>query len=91
LAETDSTLFLGGMFSRQQLGGDGQIVMTFRQLSQIWWELALHYFPVDCFGGTRFGGDRQTIFMESRLSEIWQELAPHYFLADCFGFDFFQT
>ncbi len=44
------------------MGSDSQIVMTFRQLSQIWWELALHYFPVDCFGGIQFGGDGQTIF-----------------------------
>ncbi len=40
----------------------GQIVMTFRRLSLIWWELALYYFPVDCFGGIRFDGDGQTIF-----------------------------
>jgi hypothetical protein len=73
------------------LGGDGQIVMRFRGLSQIWLELALHYFPVDCFGGSRFGGDGQTIFMDSRLSEIRREQAPHYFPADCFGIDFFQT
>ncbi len=73
------------------MGGDGQIVMMFRGLSQIWRELVLHYFPVYCFGGIRFGGDGQTIFMDSRLSEIWGELAPHYFLADCFGIDFFQN
>jgi hypothetical protein len=52
---------------------------------QIMQELALHYFPADCFGGSQFGGDGQTIFMDSRLSEIWQELAPHYFHANCFG------
>jgi hypothetical protein len=68
----------------------GQIVMTFRQLSQIWRELALHYFPVDCFGGFQFDGDGQTILMDSRLSEIWRELALHYFLADCFGIVFFS-
>jgi hypothetical protein len=71
------------------LGGNSQIVMTFRQLSHIWWELALHYFLVDCFGGIQFGGDRRTIFTDSRLSEILQELALHYFLADCFGITFF--
>jgi hypothetical protein len=49
------------------LGGDGQIVMTFRQLSQIWRELALHYIPVDCFGGIQFGGDGQTIFYEQQV------------------------
>ncbi len=46
---------------------------------QIRRELALHYFLVDCFGGSQFGGDGQTIFTDSRLSEIWWELAPHYF------------
>jgi hypothetical protein len=56
---------------------------------QIRWELALNYFPVDCFGSSQFGGDEQTIFTDSRLSEIWGELAPHYFLADCFGINFF--
>ncbi len=71
------------------MGGEGQIVMTFRQLSHIWQELALHYFLVDCFGGILFGGDGQTIFTNSRLSEIWQELALHYFPVDCFAIDFF--
>jgi hypothetical protein len=60
----------------------GQIVMTFRRLSQIWWELALHYFPVDCFGGIQYDGDGKTILTDSRLSDIWWELAPHYFPAD---------
>ncbi len=73
------------------MGGDGKIVMTFRRLSQIWQELVLHYFPVDCFGGIQFGGDGKTIFTDSRLSEIWHELAPHYFPADCFWIDFFQN
>ncbi len=63
--------------------------MTFRRLSQIRRELALHYFPVDCFGGIQFGGDGKTILTDSRLSEIWRELAPHYFLVDYFGIDFF--
>jgi hypothetical protein len=78
-------------FIRSKVRGDGQIVMMFRQLSQIWRELALQYFLVDCFGGSQFGGDKQTIFMDSRLSEIWRELAPQYFPADCFGINFFQT
>jgi hypothetical protein len=78
-------------FIRSKVRGDGQIAMTFRRLSQIWRDLALHYFPVDCFGGSQFGGGGQTIFTDSRLSEIWQELAPHYFPADCFGINFFQT
>ncbi len=72
------------------MGGDGQIVNTFRRSSQIWRELALHYFPVDYFGGIQFGGDGKTILTDSRLSEIWRELAPHYFPADCFGIDFFS-
>ncbi len=71
------------------MGGDGQIVVTFRQLSQIWQELALHYFPVDCFGGIQFGGDGQTIFPDSRSFEIRRELALHNFPPDCFGIDFF--
>ncbi len=69
----------------------GQIVITFRRLSQIWRELALHFFLVDCFGGIQFGGDGQTVLRDSRLSEIWRELAPHYFPADCFGIVFFQN
>jgi hypothetical protein len=90
LVQTGSTLFQAECFGGSQLGGDGQIVMTFRQLSQIWWELALHNFLVDCFGGILFGGDGQTIFTDSRLSEIWWELTIHYFPADCFGINFFR-
>jgi hypothetical protein len=52
--------------------------------SKTWRELTLHYFLVDCFGGSQFGGEGQTIFTDSRLSEIWRELAPHYFPVDCF-------
>ncbi len=61
------------------MGGDGQIVMTFRGLSQIRQELALHYFPVDCFGGIQFGGDGQTIFLyllllENKYTSIYSHL-----------------
>ena len=68
-----------------QFGGDGQTIFTDRKLSEIWRELALHYFWVECFGGRRLGGDGQIVMTFRQLSQIWWELALHYFLVDCFG------
>jgi hypothetical protein len=61
---TGSTLFYGGLFWK--FGGNwGHII--FRQIvseaAQIWWELAPHYFPADCFGGSsNLAGTGSTIF-----------------------------
>ncbi len=71
LAGTGSTLFSGGLFWRQFRFGRNWLHKIFwwivLEAAQIWRELALHYFPVDCFGG---GSDlAQTIF--------------HFFPADC--------
>jgi hypothetical protein len=34
-----------------RFGGDGQTIFTDRRLSEIWWELALHFFRAECFKG----------------------------------------
>ncbi len=44
--------------------GDGQTVLMDRRLSQIWRELALHYFRVDCFGVSRLGFDGQMVISD---------------------------
>ncbi len=53
LAGTGSTLFTGGLFWRQlRFGGDWHNIIFWRivlEAAQIWWELAPHYFPADCF------------------------------------------
>jgi hypothetical protein len=54
-------------------------------LSENWRELAVHYFWVECFGGSQLGGDGQIVMTFRQFSQIWQELALHYFLVDCFG------
>ncbi len=59
--------------------------LIFFKLSEIWRELALHYFWAECFGGSRLGGDGQIVMTFRQLSQIWQELALHYFPVDCFG------
>jgi hypothetical protein len=68
-----------------QFGGDGQTIFTDRRLSEIWWELALHYFWAECFGGSRLGGDGQIVMTFRRLSQIWRELVLHHFPVNCFG------
>jgi hypothetical protein len=63
-----------------------RLLFTDNRLSEIWQELAPHYFlQIVLDGGSRFSGDGQTIFTDRRLSEIWRELALHYFWAECFG------
>jgi hypothetical protein len=37
-------------FGGSQFGGGKQTIFTDSRLSEIWQELALHYFPADCFG-----------------------------------------
>jgi hypothetical protein len=46
------------------LVGDGQTVLTDRRLSQIWQELALHYFWVDYFGVSQLGFDGQMVISD---------------------------
>ncbi len=46
-----------------RFGGDGQTIFMDRRLSEIWRELALHYFWVECFGGSQLGGDGQIVMM----------------------------
>ncbi len=66
-------------------GGDGQTIFRDRRLSEIWRELALHYFWAKCFGGSQLGGDGQIVMTFRGLSQIWRELALHYIPVDCFG------
>jgi hypothetical protein len=63
--------------------------MLHQLLSEIWRELAPHYFLADCFWRwLRFGGNWfPTIFQRIVLeaAQNWRELVPHNFPADCFG------
>ncbi len=68
-----------------RFGGDGQTIFMDRRLSEIWRELALHYFRAECFGGSQLCGDGQIVMTFRQLSQILRELALHYFLVDCFG------
>jgi hypothetical protein len=56
-----------------------RLFFTNRRLSEIWRELALHYFWAECFGHSQLGGDGQIVMTFRRLSQIWRELALHYF------------
>ncbi len=55
LVRTGTTLFNSRLFWRQLRFGGNWLHNIFRQIilesAQIWWELAPHYFPGDCFGG----------------------------------------
>ncbi len=64
---------------------DGKIIFMDRRLSEIWQELALHYFWAEWFGGSGLGGDGQIVMTFRLLSQIWRELVLHYFPVDCFG------
>jgi hypothetical protein len=86
-----STLFFGGLFWRWLIFGGNWFHIIFLQIvleaAQIWLELAPHYFPADCFGGSSdLAGTGMIIFRRIVLeaAQIWRELAPHYFLVDCF-------
>ncbi len=93
MAGTTSTLFSGGLFSRQLRFGGNWLHVIFRRIvleaAQIWQELAQHYFLVDCFGGSSdlAGTGFYIIFRQIVLevAHIWLELAPHYSPAYCFG------
>jgi hypothetical protein len=67
LAGTGSTFFSGGLFWRQLRFGGNWLHIIFRwivlEATQIWRELAPHYFPVDCFGGSSdSAGTGSTLF-----------------------------
>ncbi len=67
LAETGSTLFSGKLFRRRLRFGGNWLHSIFRLIvleeTQIWQELAPHYFRTDCFGGSSdFAGTCSTSF-----------------------------
>ncbi len=69
LAGTGSTLFSDRLFWRQlKFGGNWHwLHIIFQQIvleaAQIWRELAPHYFPTDCFGGSSdLAGTGSTLF-----------------------------
>ncbi len=64
---TGSTLFSGGLFWRELKLRGNWLHIIFRQIvleiAQIWRELAPHYFPTDCFGGSsNLEGTGSTLF-----------------------------
>ncbi len=93
LVGTGSTLYSGGLFWRQLRFGGNWLHIIFRRIvleaAQIWWELALLYFPADCFWRQlRFGRNWLHIIFQQivlEAAQIWWELAPHYFPVDCLG------
>ncbi len=73
LEGTGSTFFSGGLFWK--FGGNW-LHIIFRQIvsesAQIWWELAPHYFPTDCFeDSSNLEGTGFTLFSD-RL--FWRQL-----------------
>ncbi len=67
LAGTGSTLFFGGLFWRQLRFGGKWLHIIFQRIvleaAQIWGELAPHYLPADCFGGSSdLAGSGPTLF-----------------------------
>jgi hypothetical protein len=67
LVGTGSTLFSGGLFWRQLRFGENWLTIIFCwivwEAAQIWRELAHHYFPSDCFGGSSdLAGTGSTLF-----------------------------
>ncbi len=92
LLGTGSTLFFGRLFWRRLRFGGNWLNIIFRLIvfeeTQIWWELAPHYFLGDCIGGSSdLAGTGSTLF-SGRLffeaAQIWRELAPQHFPMDCF-------
>ncbi len=73
LAETGSTLFSGRLFWRQLKFGGNWLHIIFRWIVlEIWWELAPHYFPADCFGGSSdLAGTGSTLFFGGLF---WRQL-----------------
>jgi hypothetical protein len=67
LAGTGSTFISIGLFWRQLRFDGNWLHIIFWQIVleavQIWWELAPHYFLVDCFGGSSdFAGTGSILF-----------------------------
>ncbi len=81
LEGTGSTLFSGRLFWK--FGGSWLHIIFWwivSEAAQIWRELAPHYFPTDCFGGSsNLEGIGSTLFSDIVLeaAQIWRELAPH--------------
>jgi hypothetical protein len=73
LEGTGSTLFSGGLFWK--FGGNWLHIIFRRivsEVAQIWRELAPHYFPADCFGGSsNFEGTGSTLFSDILF---WRQL-----------------
>jgi hypothetical protein len=76
LEGTGSTLFSSGLFWRQLKFGGNWLHIIFRQIvlqaAQIWRELAPHYFPTDCFGGSSNLEGTGSTFFSDRL--FWGQL-----------------
>ncbi len=75
-AGTGSTLFYIGLFWRQlRFCGNLLHIIYWRivmEAAQIWWELAPHYFPMDCFGGSSdLAGTGSTLFS---VGLFWRQL-----------------
>ncbi len=67
LAGTGSTLFSSILLCRPLRFGGNLLNIIFQwivlEAAQIWWELALHFFPADCFGGSSdLAGTGSTLF-----------------------------
>ncbi len=76
MAGTGSTLFSVGLFWRQLRFGGNWLHIIFRRIvleaAQIWRELAPHFFPADCFGGSSdSAGTGPTLFSGGL---VWRRL-----------------
>ncbi len=73
LEGTGSTFFSGGLFKK--FGGNW-LHIIFQQIvlvaAQIWRELAPHYFPADCFGGSSNSAWTGSTLFSDRL--FWRQL-----------------
>jgi hypothetical protein len=76
LAGTGSTLFSGGLFWRQLRFGRNWLHIIFQWIvlkaAHIWWELAPHYFWVDCFEGSSHSAGTGSTFFWGGL--FWRQL-----------------
>ncbi len=73
LEGTGSTLFSDRLFWRKLKFGGNWLHIIFRRIVlEIWRELAPHYFPADCFGGSsNLAGTDSTLFSNSLF---WRQL-----------------
>ncbi len=73
LEGTDSTLFSERLFWRQLKFGGNWLHIIFRWIVLVMWrELAPHYFPADCFGGSSdLAGTGSTLFSNKLF---WRQL-----------------